>query len=166
MNQKMLSGIFVKSIPMILFLCAISADVVFAQEWAINASALNRSSAGATPANRAPYVPSSIAIQQNILAQQRASIQQALSVAQRCIKTNSLSQVLRDPQGNVNVVPQTDLVNCTRTLNALLRQLAANQQASINLAQDAQLEGMRVQRKKTSVDIQRRVQRLRGSNNF
>ncbi|MCX5873106.1 MAG: hypothetical protein NTY51_07720 [Deltaproteobacteria bacterium] len=174
MDQKMFSGIFIKPVAtiltffvaQILFLCAISVDIVSAQQWSINSSALNSSSAGATPTVKTPpYAPSSIAIQQNILAQQRASIQQAITVAKTCIKNASVPQTLRDPQGNVNIVPQTDLVNCTRTLNALLRQLASNQQATINLSQDAQLEAIKLTRKKTTVDLQKRVQRLRGGTN-
>lgn len=162
----MLSRIYIKPIAIVFFLCAICLDVAFAQQWAINSAALNSSSAAATPVSKTPpYAPSSIAIQQNILAQQRASIQQSITVARACIKNASLPQVLRDPQGNMNIVPQTDLVNCKRTLDGLLRQLASNQQATLNLSQDAQLEAMKVTRKKTTVDLQKRVQRLKGGTN-
>ena len=97
---------------------------------------------------------------ENMLLQQQASINQAITVAKACIKNASLPQVLRDPQGNVNTVPNTDLVNCTRKLTALLNDLAANQKALNNLSQDAEMEASRIVAQTNQLKLQQRLQIL------
>lgn len=145
-----------------LFICLLSSGDVFAQDWAINRSWNSTSSASATPVKNAPYAPSSISIQLNSLLQQRAIIQQEITVAQRCIKNNTLSQVLRDPEGNRRVVPTTDVVNCLRTLNALNRRLVANQQAINNLNQDAVFQATQLARKRDRAALTRRLRTASG----
>ena len=117
-------------------------------------------SASATPVTNVPGGASPTAIKQNMLLQQQATINQAITVAKACIKNASLPQVLRDPQGNVNTVPSTDLVNCTRKLTALLNDLAANQKALNNLAQDAQMEASRIIAQTNQLKLQQRLQIL------
>jgi hypothetical protein len=95
-----------------------------------------------------------------MLLLQQASLTQAITVAKACIKNATLPQVLRDPQGNVNTVPSTDLVNCSRTLIALLNQLAANQKALTNLSQDAQMEASRIIAQTNQLKLQQRLQIL------
>ena len=133
------------------YFTAMVCDVATAQ--VLSSSPLqSASSASATPVSPNSSVPSPVTIKQNMLLQQQASLNQAITVAKACIKNASLPQVLRDPQGNVNTVPNTDLVNCTRTLSALLNRLAATQKALSNLSQDAQFESMRFARLKAMAD--------------
>ena len=79
----------------------------------------------------------------------------------RRVSNTTLPQVLRDPQGNVNTVPSTDLINCTRTLTALLDQLAANQKALTNLSQDARSrKPPRIVAQTNQLKLQQRLQIL------
>lgn len=65
--------------------------------------------------------PSTIQVRQNIIAQKAAALKRELKELQRCITNASQLQTLRDPEGNINIVPQNDLVNCTRRLQDLQR---------------------------------------------
>lgn len=58
-------------------------------------------------------------ITQNFLSMERAALQREFRVVNRCI-TNAREN-LKDIQGNVNRIAQTDLVNCSRRLQQLLR---------------------------------------------
>lgn len=135
-------------------------SAVMAQEWAVNSDFNPSQAATATPASRTRYSPSSLTIQRNALAQQNASILQAIAVAQACIKNNSNPQILRDQEGNVRSVPSTDLSNCIRTLEDLKRRLIANLQAIDNLNQDVQFDAMRAARIKKKADYARQLKRL------
>jgi hypothetical protein len=141
------------------WMTALTYDVAVAQ--VLTSSPLpSVTSASATPVTNVPGGASPTAIKQNMLLQQQATINQAITVAKACIKNASLPQVLRDPQGNVNTVPSTDLVNCTRKLTALLNDLAANQKALNNLAQDAQMEASRIIAQTNQLKLQQRLQIL------
>ena len=109
------------------------------------ADAQQTQATSAKPASRSTGKPSSIQIQQNILVQQNALLQGQLREVQRCIQDASLPQTLRDPEGNMNRTPQTDLVNCARKLEQLKRQSASLSRQASQLAQDAQFQGLELQ---------------------
>jgi len=90
--------------------------------------------------------PSTIQIKQNLLLQKIAILQRDLIEARRCIYTARLPQVLRDPSGFVNRVPETDIVNCSRQLQTITRKLARLSRESSQLVQDAQLQAITLQR--------------------
>lgn len=58
-------------------------------------------------------------ILQNFLTIQRSALQRELRVLNRCIV--NARENLRDIQGNINRVAQTDLLNCSRRLQQLRR---------------------------------------------
>ena len=152
-------GLLVKSvvgITVVLLIASVCCDVSNAQVL-VSSPLPSASSASATPVNRVPGSPSPTVIKENMLLQQQASLQQAITVARACIKNASLPQVLRDPQGNVNTVPYTDLTNCTRKLISLQDQLAANQKALNNLQQDAQMEAARALTVASQKKLQQRL---------
>ncbi len=149
-----------------IILSVVCPGVVYSQEWAVNSDLNPSGGATAAPTNRTPYSPSSLLVQRNTLAQQKASILQAIAEAQKCIKNNSNPQILRDQQGNVRSVPSTDVANCIRTLNALKRQLVSNLQAADNLNQDAQLDSIRAARIKKKADYARKLKRLSMPGNY
>jgi hypothetical protein len=93
--------------------------------------------AGATPVNTSTGTPSSFTIKQQILEQQQAQIQREVTEVTRCIRTASLDVVLRDPTGQINRVPQTDLINCRRALSNLQRRLQRLSRAATQLSRDA-----------------------------
>ncbi len=109
----------------------------------------------ATPVVPSTGRPSTIQIRQNILNQKRRALNSQVQVAQRCIANASRPEVLRDPEGNVNIVPSTDIVNCTRTLEALLRQLDGLTRETQQLAQDAQVEAATLQRQQQQLQAQK-----------
>lgn len=120
------------------------------------------SSAGAKAVSIPAAGPSSIQIRQNILAQKAAALQGEAKELQRCITNASQLQTLRDPVGNINIVPQTDLNNCTRRLqdlqrrqDRLTRELAALAQATQPLAAAAETAARQA-------DLQRKLQALSG----
>jgi hypothetical protein len=115
----------------------------------------------ATPVVPSTGTPSSVQIRQNILNQKRRALNSQIEVAQRCIKNASQPQTLRDPEGNVNIVPKTDLVNCTRTLEALLRQLDGLAREAQQLSQDAQATASALQRKQKQTQAQKKAALLR-----
>jgi hypothetical protein len=158
----MFKNVLIRSIACVFALCWVCVLVCDeAQAQVLTSSPLpSAPSASATPVVRVPGGGSPTAIKQNMLLLQQASLTQAITVAKACIKNASLPQVLRDPQGNVNNVPSTDLVNCSRTLSALLNQLAANQKALTNLSQDAQMEASRIIAQTNQLKLQQRLQIL------
>jgi len=85
-------------------------------------------------------VPSTTQIKSNILKQKIRALNSQIQVAKRCIADASRTNVLFDAAGNRNIVPSTDIVNCSRTLEALLRQLASLNGQTTAVAQDAQRE--------------------------
>ncbi|HMK34506.1 MAG TPA: hypothetical protein VK463_05535 [Desulfomonilaceae bacterium] len=101
--------------------------------------------------------PSTLAIRANILAQKQAALQQQVLDAERCIAESSQPIVLRDPQGNINVVPQTDVVNCTRRLASLQRQLASLARQSDQLAKDADAFALFIQQKQQLLESKGRI---------
>ncbi len=115
----------------------------------------------ATPVVPSTGTPSSVQIRQNILNQKRRALNSQIDVAQRCIKNASRPEVLRDPEGNVNIVPSTDIVNCTRTLEALLRQLDGLAREAQQLAQDAQVVATNLQKKQKQIQAQKKATLLR-----
>ncbi len=118
-------------------------------------------SATATPTVPSVGRPSSIQIRQNILNQKRRALNSQIEVAQRCIRNASQPQTLRDPEGNLNIVPKTDIVNCTRTLEALLRQLDGLAREAQQLSQDAQATASALQRKQKQTQAQKKAALLR-----
>ncbi len=109
-------------------------------------SACAQARASATPATPSSGRPSTIQIKQNILLQQVALLQRQLIEVRRCLYTASLPQVLRDPSGFVNRVPQTDIVNCRRQLDIITRKLTSLSRQSNQLVQDAQMQAIAMQR--------------------
>ena len=89
--------------------------------------------------------PSTIQVRQNIIAQKAAALQRELKELQRCITNASQLQTLRDPEGNINIVPQNDLINCTRRLQDLQRR-----QDSLNRANSRPFSGCSTGRSRCS----------------
>ena len=102
--------------------------------------------------------PSSIQVRQQFFNQEQAYLQRALREVQRCLTTSSLNVVLYDPRGNINRVPQTDLVNCGRRLAQLTRQVNSLARRAQSLGQDAQAVALALER---AAEEQRRQQTLR-----
>jgi hypothetical protein len=106
--------------------------------------------------------PSTIAIRQNILAQKAAALQRELNELQRCITNASQLQTLRDPEGNINIVPQNDLTNCTRRLQDLQRRQDSLNREIAALARDAVPLAAAADRLARQADLQRKLQALSG----
>jgi hypothetical protein len=104
-------------------------------------------SASARPVSPSTGRPTSLAIRENILEMKRADIERQIEEAARCIQDASNPTILRDPEGNINRVPQTDLVNCSRRLAQLQRQLQAVAREANQLAVNAEFEGAQIQRR-------------------
>jgi hypothetical protein len=115
----------------------------------------------ATPTVPSSGTPSSIQIKQNFLNQQIRAVNSQIVVAQRCIANASRPEVLRDPQGNVNIVPSQDITNCSRTLAALQRQLAGLSKQVAKLAQDAQAQAAFLQAKQKQLQTQKNAAKKR-----
>ena len=129
------------------------------------------SSAGSSAAAKAVSTPSggrpsTIQVRQNILAQKAAALQRELKELQRCIRNASQLQTLRDPEGNINIVPQNDLVNCTRRLQDLQRQQDSLSREIAALGQATQPLVARAERAARQADLQRKLQALVGRNSF
>lgn len=118
--------------------------------------------AAATPATASSGRPSTIQLKQNALKQQQAALAREATEVSRCLSISSQTQVLRDPEGNINQVPEIDLVNCARRLAALRRQQARLARSAQQLAQDAQAQANFVQRE---LEEARRQARLRAFSN-
>src|SRR5208283_5247969 len=113
-------------------------------------------------------VPSTTQIKTNILNQKIRALNSQIQIAQRCIAYASRSNVLFDAAGNRNPVPSTDIVNCTRTLQALQRQLASLKTQTTAVAQDVQrealfLQGQQKAAKAKSSPLQQKLQHLPGN---
>jgi hypothetical protein len=99
------------------------------------------STASASAVTNSSGKPSTFAIKRDFLAMQIAAIQRDIREAERCITNATNPVTLRDPEGNINRVPQTDALDCGRRLKQLVRQLAGIQRKADTLAQDAEVQG-------------------------
>jgi len=106
--------------------------------------------------------PSAIQVRQNILAQKAAALQRELKELQRCISNATQLQTLRDPEGNINIVPQNDLVNCTRRLQDLQRRQDSLNREIAAIAQAVQPVAATAERAARKADLQRKLQALSG----
>ena len=136
------------------FLCIICIGGM----WSVSSSVAQSSSGAATPVSPSTGRASSIAIRQNILAMKQASILRQIKEAQLCIQNAANPTILRDPEGNINRVPSTDLVNCSRRLAQLQSQLQTLARDTKQLSLDAkfqaaQLQG-KLQRQKSVLTLQ------------
>jgi hypothetical protein len=102
-------------------------------------------SASAKAAAPSTGAPSAFTIKQHFMAQQQARIQGQIREAQRCIANASNTQVVRDPEGNINRVPQVDLIDCSRRLQQLTRQLEILVRSADQLSRDAEVAAMRME---------------------
>jgi TolA-binding protein len=118
-----------------LLVLACTASTAFAQTE-------TGTSASATGATVSSGRPSTIQIRQQILQQQQARLENQLREIQRCIRTSRLRVVLIDVEGRTKRVPKTDLVNCGRRLQQLLRQLSTLAGKADDLARDAQFQAI------------------------
>lgn len=114
----------------------------------------------ATPAVSSSGRPSTIRIKQNILEKKQEALQRQVDEALRCIANASKLQTLRDPQGNINSVPQTDIVNCTRLLRTYQRELQSLLRQSARLGDDATASSLQLQRQLQVVERAARLQWL------
>lgn len=104
-------------------------------------------SASATETTQSSGRPSTLKIKQNFLQKRLALLQRQIDDARRCIANASNPTLARDPEGNLNRVPKTDLVNCTRELNRLLNELSSLQRDSAQLAIEAQAASAAIERR-------------------
>lgn len=125
-----------------------AATTATAQTSATTASPFVPSSSGA---------PSTIQLKRQMLALQQAQIEGELRQAQLCVKNATILQTLRDPQGNINRVPQTDLVDCARRIRSLERQMVSLGRQAEALARDAEAQGLAVERRLRRVERQQRI---------
>ncbi|MGO9571843.1 MAG: hypothetical protein ACLP5H_30315 [Desulfomonilaceae bacterium] len=132
-----------------------------AQEATLPSSSLP--SAAAVAVTPLSGVPSTTQIKSNILKQKIRALNSQIQIAQTCISEASRSNVLFDAAGNRNPVPSTDIVNCSRTLEALLRQLASLNGQTTAVAQDAQREAafLQTQQKQKTLQAQTSAQQKR-----
>ncbi len=119
--------------------------------------------ASATPVNISTGTPSTFTIKQQIIAQQVAQIQREVTQVSRCIRTASLDVVLRDPTGQINRVPQTDLIDCRRRLNALLRRLERLTRAANRLSRDARAQAVALETQSRLALLQQNLRALASS---
>jgi hypothetical protein len=115
------------------------------------------STAKATPVTASSSRPNGIQIKQNILAQKKAAIDSELKEVQRCLANASQPVALRDPEGNLNRVPQTDLLNCGRRLAELQRQLESLARQAAMLSQDSEALRMAALRKYQAEKVKQRL---------
>jgi hypothetical protein len=106
--------------------------------------------------------PSTIKVRQNIIAQKAAALQRELKELQRCITNASQLQTLRDPEGNINIVPQNDLVNCTRRLKDLQRRQDSLNREIAALSTDVQPVAAAAQRIARQAQLKSVLQALSG----
>ena len=106
--------------------------------------------------------PTPILIEQNILAQKEAALSSELKEIQRCILNASQLQTLRDPEGNINIVPQNDLTNCTRSVQDIRRRQDSLNREVAALTMDAQAVGAAAQRLARITALQKEIQALTG----
>jgi hypothetical protein len=120
-------------------------------------------SASATAVSASSGRPNTLQLKQNALKQQQAALAQELVEVGRCLRISSQSQVLRDPEGNLNQVPEIDLVNCARRLAQLQRQQTNLARAARQLAQDAQAQANAAQRALEAARTKARLQAISGT---
>jgi len=136
---------------------------LIAVTWATAQQLPTAASASATQLTTSTGRPSSIRIKQDILKQKQAALARELAEVVRCIRISSQSQVLRAPEGNVNIVPDIDVTNCARRLASLQRQQSSLVRAASQLAQDAQAQANTAQRALEQARIKARLQAISGS---
>jgi hypothetical protein len=119
--------------------------VILSLAFGATSFAQQKQSATATPVSPSGGGASPATINQNTLAFKRSELARQLRSIQLCISDASNPIVLRDPQGNINRVPQADLINCARRLGQLQRRLASLQRQSNRLAQEAQFQAVLLQ---------------------
>jgi hypothetical protein len=137
----------------IAFVSAVDAQRTLPQGSAAAAKAVSTPSGGR---------PSTIQIRQNVIAQKAAALQRELKELQRCITNASQLQSLRDPEGNINMVPQNDLVNCTRRLQDLQRRQDSLNREVAALAQSTQPVAAAAERRARQADLQSKLKALSG----
>jgi chromosome segregation ATPase len=126
-----------KTIIQVLSACMLSSLLIVPQ------AAGQTTSSSATEAGASSGVPSSLTIRSNFLTIKQGSLQRELRAIRRCLKNATLT--LRDPQGRINRVPETDLVNCGRRLRQVQRQLQVLGREFTFLSQDAAALAIRFQ---------------------
>jgi hypothetical protein len=119
--------------------------------------------ASATAVTASTGRPNTLQLKQNALRQQQAALSRELVEVNRCLRISSQSQVLRDPEGNLNQVPEIDLVNCARRLASLQRQQNNLARAAKQLAQDAQAQANAAQRALEATRTKARLQAISGT---
>lgn len=117
--------------------------------WTMSASAQS-SIATASAASVSSGRPSTLAIRQNILLQQKDALEAQIRIATLCVADASKPSTLRDPQENINQVPKQDIINCSRQLRTLQRQLASLARQIQKLASDADAASLRLQRQQST----------------
>jgi hypothetical protein len=148
---------FYNKIDRFLFLTAtIALATLILLNWTILTHA-QTGIATATPVTASSGRPSTLQVKQQILTLQQKQLQSALADIQRCLVQASEPTTLRDPQGNFNLVPQTDLVNCTRELRTLQRQITALARAASQLGSDAQAKAAFLQRQADDIARNARI---------
>jgi hypothetical protein len=123
---------------------------------------LTTAPASATPAGVSSGRPSTFTVRQNILLQQQAALEAQIKVASLCIADASKPQMLRDPEGNINPVPQKDIINCARQLRTLTRKLAGIGRQLQKLAADAQAAAAQLQTQQQTAQRMQRTQWVTG----
>lgn len=103
------------------------------------------SSAAAKTTSRSSSTPSTYAVKQHFLSFQQARIQSEIREVRRCIANASNTQVVRDPEGNLNRTPQIDLTTCSRRLQQLTRQLTELVRSADQLTKDAEMAGIKLE---------------------
>ncbi|MFH1116473.1 MAG: hypothetical protein V1792_21380 [Pseudomonadota bacterium] len=119
--------------------------------------------ASATPVNVSTGTPNTFTIKQQIIAQQQAEIERALTQLNLCISTASLDVVLTDPSGQINRVPQTDIINCRRALNSLQRRLVTLARSAEQLSRDARAQSAALQTQERLAELQQNLRAMRQS---
>lgn len=120
----------VTALLLFVFLGVFLTDCPMAQQSSAVSTA--QSASGATTA------PSRFQIQRNFLIIDRADLTRRVRQLQRCVR--NARENLVDIQGNLNRVAQTDLINCGRQLEMLLRQQQRLTRRSNRIETEARLE--------------------------
>ncbi|MEW6141445.1 MAG: hypothetical protein AB1733_24750 [Thermodesulfobacteriota bacterium] len=143
-----------KAISVFLLFCFMGSFAAIPEAFAAEASASAREVTSSTGR------PSSIQVRQQFFSQQQALLLGQLQEIERCLRTSQLNVVLYDPQGNINRVPQTDLVDCGRQLQRVQRQLQSLARRAEQLNQDAQALALALER---AALLEQTAQRLRAA---
>jgi hypothetical protein len=131
--------------------------LVLGASWA---SAQTSRAASATPASVSSGRPNQFEIQRNILSLQKAQLEMQLDEAARCVANATKTTTFRDPEGNINIVPKIDTVNCARKLAQLRSQIQRLSRDANEIAQDAQFQATILQR--LLQDVERKRRRAQG----